>query len=130
MLEPLMWINPGLGPTASAQVPVRPAQVAEAEQNWDMLSPLLQQCFADLQNSGGVIASDLIDAASLATAMEHGIGQYFVKGDHALPVAGSIKARGGIYEVFLHALSLTRELGMIAPGSPPRRWQLTQYGRN
>ncbi|WP_343212029.1 D-serine ammonia-lyase (plasmid) [Aliisedimentitalea scapharcae] len=118
-LEPLMWINPGLGPTASVQVPVRPEQVAEAEKNWRLLGPLLQHCFADLQHSGGVIASELTEATDLATAMGKAPGRYFVKGDHALPVAGSVKARGGVYEVFLHALSLARQLGLIAPDATP-----------
>ncbi|UWR67544.1 D-serine ammonia-lyase [Phaeobacter inhibens] len=118
-VEPLMWINPELGPTTAAQVPVRPDQVTEAEANWRALAPLLQQCFAELEDSGGMIASDLIEVAELATAMGQGAGRFFVKGDHALPVAGSVKARGGVYEVFLHGLSLARQLGLIAPDAPP-----------
>ncbi|MFY0311569.1 D-serine ammonia-lyase [Leisingera sp. D0M16] len=118
-LEPLMWINPGLGRAAEAQVPVRPEQVAEAEQNWRALALLLRRRFPELDQSGGAIASDLIDVAELAEAMGQGHGRYFVKGDHALPVAGSVKARGGVYEVFLHGLSLARELGLIAPSTTP-----------
>ncbi|KIC11729.1 serine dehydratase [Leisingera sp. ANG-M1] len=118
-LEPLMWINPELGPVAAAQVPVRPDQVVQAEANWRALAPLLQHCFADLEPSGGVIASELAEAAELAAALGLGAGRYFVKGDHALPVAGSVKARGGVYEVFLHGLSLARELGLVAPDAAP-----------
>ena len=118
-LKPLMWINPGLGPVGAANVPVRPEQVAEAEANWRALAPLLKHCFAELQQSGGRIASDLIEIADLAKAMGQVPGRHFVKGDHALPVAGSIKARGGVYEVFLHGLSLARDLGLVAPDAPP-----------
>lgn len=62
-LDPLMWINPGLGRAAEAQVPVRPEQVAEAEQNWRALAPLLWRRFPGLDQSGGTIASDLIEVA-------------------------------------------------------------------
>ncbi|WP_052249089.1 D-serine ammonia-lyase [Leisingera sp. ANG-Vp] len=118
-LGSLMWINPGLGPVAAAQVPVRPEQVAEAEANWRALAPLLQLCFAELEQSGGVIASELIEVADLAAAMGQDKGRFFVKGDHALPVAGSVKARGGVYEVFLHGLSLARKLGLVASEAAP-----------
>ncbi|WP_293572784.1 D-serine ammonia-lyase [Phaeobacter sp.] len=119
-LEPLLWINPKLGPVGQAEVPVSPAQVLQAEDNWRALAPLLQRCFPELAQSGGVIASDLIEVDTLARAMDAGaVGRFFVKGDHALPVAGSVKARGGIYEVCLHGLSLARALGLIGPDDGP-----------
>lgn len=114
-----MWINPGLGLVADVRVPVWPAQVAEAEANWRALAPLLKRCFAGLEQSGGVIASELIGVPDLAEAMGQDRGRFFVKGDHALPVAGSVKARGGVYEVFLHGLSLARDLGLVAPAATP-----------
>jgi D-serine dehydratase len=36
-------------------------------------------------------------------------GNVFIKADSHLPVAGSTKARGGVYEVFLLAETLARE---------------------
>ncbi|MBI1494394.1 D-serine ammonia-lyase [Halocynthiibacter styelae] len=116
---PLLWVNPDQIPVLMAEVPVRPAQVKDAEQNWRDLAPLLQQCFPELQGPNGAISSDLIEVATLAQVMGNDQGRHFVKGDHALPVAGSVKARGGIYEVFLYALSLARDLGLIKADDTP-----------
>ena len=118
--EPLLWINQNKRPVAEVHVPVQPEQVREAEQNWRHLAPLLKQCFADLEASNGVIASELHDVPELARSLGYNKGRFFVKGDHALPVAGSVKARGGVYEVFLHGLSLARELGLIAKEDKPK----------
>jgi D-serine dehydratase len=44
-----------------------------------------------------------------------------VKADHALPVAGSIKARGGFYEALVHAEQIAAATGLFAPGEDPLR---------
>ncbi|MCE3519921.1 D-serine dehydratase, partial [Escherichia coli] len=48
-------------------------------------------------------------------------GTIFVKADNALPVAGSIKARGGVYEVFLLAEQLAIREGLLQDGEDIRR---------
>ncbi|WP_166416483.1 D-serine ammonia-lyase [Cochlodiniinecator piscidefendens] len=117
--QSLLWINPEQVCVSMADVPVHPNQVKEAEQNWRDLAPLLQRCFPELSDHSGAIASELIPVDALAREMGYAHGRHFVKGDHALPVAGSVKARGGIYEVFLYGLSLARDLDLISATDTP-----------
>lgn len=119
--RPTFWINPGLRPDGIADpaLPVRPDQVAAAIADWQRLAPLLKSCFPDLARTEGRIRSDLIEALALRDALGYGgveFGRVFVKADNDLPVAGSIKARGGVYEVFMFAEGLARESGLLKEG--------------
>lgn len=119
--RPALWLNPSLKANGIADpaLPVRATQVKEAEENWKQLAPLLQHCFSELTASKGLIQSKLIEAKKLRDALGyHGseYGRVFVKADGDLPVAGSIKARGGVYEVFMHAKKMAEKRGILTPG--------------
>jgi D-serine dehydratase len=123
--RPTLWLNPGLrgGGIADPALPVRPGQVAGAIANWRRLAPLLETCFPDLAGTSGRIRSDLIEADALREALGYGgeeFGRIFVKADSNLPVAGSIKARGGVYEVFMFAEGLARRNGLLKEGDDIR----------
>jgi D-serine dehydratase len=77
--------------------------------------PLLAELFPEIAQSGGIIESDLIPVPTLARALSHPpeAGALWIKADHALPVAGSIKARGGIHEVLEFAEKLALDHGLI-----------------
>jgi D-serine dehydratase len=73
-----------------------------------------------LATTSGIIESALQPAANLQPTImtDHpSAGRWLIKGDHALLLAGSIKARGGLYEVLLHAESLALRSGLISPQS-------------
>ena len=116
--EPQCWLN-----TARTGVPgpgAQPDGVASAEARWQRFAPLLAERFPELRESAGRIESPLIASASLAAALG-APGRLFVKADHALPVAGSIKARGAIHEVLEAVEAIASRAGLLAPDDDLRR---------
>lgn len=101
---PTLWFNPERSSderrVCRAVAPYL-LELAEARARLQRFEPLLADLFAELAASKGVIDSPLTDSQQLAIAL--GIppcqGRLFVKRDDALPVVGSIKARGGAHAV-------------------------------
>ena len=118
--EPFLWINRQWSPITLIQsgASLGLDHVVEAGARLQRYALLLRRLFPELEAAGGIIESPLITAAALQKAMRGGpeTGRWFIKGDHALPVVGSIKARGGIYEVLVHAEDIALRHGMIHPG--------------
>ena len=117
--EPFLWINDAWQSMSELRhriFPVTFEDLREAECRLNRFSPLLAELFPELAPTGGFIESALLPANALQQAMtgEHRtVGRWFIKSDHALPVAGSIKARGGFYEVLLHAETLALREGIL-----------------
>jgi len=90
---------------------------AERLQRW---APVLMALFPELRANNGLIESRLLSISEPADVLGVPLpGRCLVKADHALPVAGSIKARGGIYEVLCVAEQVGIEAGLIVPGGDP-----------
>jgi D-serine dehydratase len=126
--RPMLWRNPRLRPAAAvlADAALRHGIDHDAVLAADRLlrnwAPALQQLFPELAAAGGLIESPLLVLADPARVTGvAAAGRALIKADHALPVAGSIKARGGIHEVLAHAQGLAERQGLLAPGGDPRR---------
>jgi D-serine dehydratase len=76
----------------------------------------MSSLFPELAAVGGQIESPLMSAGPLAAAADAKHGQWFLKRDDSLPVAGSIKARGGFHEVLMLAERIAEEHGLIQAG--------------
>jgi D-serine dehydratase len=116
--EPVVWINPHRRPAAQvlAALDVSAADVAAAQALWTRAAPLLARLFPELRASGGRIASELLPLPA-ALSPAQGLrppARAFVKADHALPVTGCIKARGGVFEVLWYAFEVARAMGFAA----------------
>ena len=98
-----LWLNPERKPAAEAlpKLPFTIADIKEADARLRRFAPLIEKLFPETAEARGVIESPLTETPNLKKAM--GVkGRLFVKRDSELPIAGSVKARGGIYEVLLH----------------------------
>lgn len=117
---PQLWTNPHRKPPPSNDsdgAPPPPAGMQAACDRFARFAPLLAQLFPELTASQGRIESALLPVPEMQRAL--GIpahqGRLWVKADHSLPVAGSIKARGGFHEVLEEAERLAIENDLLQP---------------
>lgn len=122
-LEPTTWFNPALAPTAQAMgdVPLSLADVDDASARLERFASFIQSAFPETRASAGIIESPLIALPRLQAVLcaEQSLapqGALWLKADNLLPISGSIKARGGIYEVLKHAEDLALAGGLLQPG--------------
>ncbi|MFD1360490.1 D-serine ammonia-lyase [Lentibacillus salinarum] len=114
-LKPVFWMNPNLKKVnETASLPITREDIEEAELLWQRFAPFLEHEFPETSETDGIIESPLRKLTNLQVEWFPAVdGEYYLKCDHELPVAGSIKARGGIYEVLQHAEKLAVEAGMV-----------------
>jgi D-serine dehydratase len=118
--RPTLWLNPDLAAERPEQLRagdrcISLADVREAQARFRRFAPLLARLFPELEATGGIIESDLAAAPALqqGLGLSAAHGALWIKQDHRLPVAGSIKARGGIHEVLEFAETLALEHGLV-----------------
>ncbi len=121
---PVVWI-PSRGPVStSITVDSRVRdELLDAEKRLERFGPLLAMLFPELESSGGIIESPLTPVPSMRRSIESFTGEQLtgslmVKEDHALPVAGSVKARGGVYEVLYMTEKIAIENGLLEGSDP------------
>lgn len=120
-LQETTWFNPALAPVAEAIGDARltSADVADASARLARFAALLRRLFPETASRGGIIESELQQVPTLQTLLGERYdralsGSLWLKRDSDLPVAGSIKARGGIYEVLKHAEALALAAKLLA----------------
>lgn len=123
--DPVLWTQ-GL----THWVPVEDAATAcfsveaieAARQRFQRFAPLFAVIRAELAQTFGQIESPLEPAQALQEALQipAKVGVLLVKCDHLLPVAGSVKARGGTHEVIELAERLAIKHGLITADSDYR----------
>ncbi|SHJ33176.1 D-serine ammonia-lyase [Geosporobacter subterraneus DSM 17957] len=118
--EKVVWNNTELTSVEELlpSLPLSHKDIMDAEARWQRFAPLLMRLFPETSTTEGMIESPLLEIPSMKRAMEHYWnftipGQLLIKCDNQLPIAGSIKARGGIYEVLKHAEKLAIDNHML-----------------
>lgn len=91
-----------------------------AQQRFMRFLPFIAKAFPETAAKKGVIESNLIPVPEMKTWLNgRGAniqGRVFVKDDAHLPVAGSVKARGGIHEVLRIAERIAYREEVLTPG--------------
>lgn len=107
------WFNPNTTTLAEGlpYVGLTEADVADAHARLARFAPYLAEAFPETAVTHGVIESELVAIPAMQQRLEQQsgqriFGQLLLKKDSHLPISGSIKARGGIYEVLAHAEKL------------------------
>ena len=103
-----VWINKKkkAGEEVWKNFPFDENDIKDAEDRLKRFAPLLMEYFDDTKATNGIIESPLKKIPNMEKVLKEKTsleGNLYLKMDSHLAVAGSIKARGGIYEVLYHA---------------------------
>lgn len=120
-MREVSWFNPDTKPCAEAMadISLRESDVRDAADRLERFRPYIALAFPETEEAGGLIESPLCRVPAMQKAMRPLLhtelpGTLLAKCDSQLPISGSIKARGGIYEVLQHAESLALEAGLLS----------------
>lgn len=118
--HPVFWQNLKVRKIGEVKetLPLGMNELLDANERWNRFATFFKAVFPETRETGGQIESELAEIPKMKEELErfyqhHLTGLLFLKKDSHLPIAGSVKARGGIYEVLKHAESLAMEHGLL-----------------
>ncbi|CAI8929162.1 MULTISPECIES: D-serine ammonia-lyase [Bacillus] len=119
-MEEVFWINPNIEKfqTGIKKSPLTQEDVRDAEERLKRFAPYIAKVFPETKGMNGIIESPLVRVPSMKQSLEQDyqqpiLGELLLKCDSHLPISGSIKARGGIYEILKHAEELAFQHQML-----------------
>ena len=111
--QEVFWTNPNYESfnTIVEKLPLTLQDVKEAEERLKRFAPYISQVFPETKKTNGIIESPIVKISKMRSKIEEIYnveipGRLLMKCDNNLAISGSIKARGGIYEVLKHAEDL------------------------
>lgn len=117
------WYNPGRLPTAQAleTCQLTMADIQDAAQRLERFAAFFRVAFPETAPAGGIVESPLRQIPAMQASLEqtYGVaipGKLWLKLDSHLPISGSVKARGGVYEVLKVAEDIALREGILKPG--------------
>ncbi|PED09576.1 D-serine ammonia-lyase [Bacillus pseudomycoides] len=119
-MEEVFWINPNIEKfqTGIKKSPLTQEDVRDAEERLKRFAPYIAKVFPETKGMNGIIESPLVRVPFMKQSLEQDyqqpiLGELLLKCDSHLPISGSIKARGGIYEILKHAEELAFQHQML-----------------
>lgn len=101
LAKPIYWENLNKIPWEKAQtkIPITSELIDDAEQRLIRFAPYFELIEPSTKKTNGLIESPLTQVKQPQQLIPNYKGRVLLKRDDLLPIAGSIKARGGIHEV-------------------------------
>ncbi len=119
-LKEVSWFNPSITRLEEglSYVGLGSEDIQDASQRLKRFAPYLAKAFPETAKTNGIIESEVVPISKMQSVLEREYdtpiqGRLLLKKDSHLPISGSIKARGGIYEVLTHAEKLAIEAGLL-----------------
>ncbi|WP_318393364.1 D-serine ammonia-lyase [Enterobacter sp.] len=127
-LQETCWFNPNTTSLAEGlpYVGLSEADIRDAHARLHRFAPWLAEAFPETAATQGIIESELVPIPAMQQRLQAESGQpisgsLWLKKDSHLPISGSIKARGGIFEVLTHAEKLAFAAGLLSPDDDYRK---------
>ncbi len=110
--QPQVWIAPMASDRPDDSSPLTQDEMGDAGRFMERMRPLLSTCLGKQWPDGEPLSPLIASGLSNPLSM-------WIKGDHMLPLAGSVKFRGGVYEILRHieVLAERHELPRLRGGS-------------
>ncbi|TCB37470.1 D-serine ammonia-lyase [Acinetobacter sp. ANC 4910] len=119
-LKETIWFNPDFTTLEEGlpYVGLNQADIHDARDRLARFAPYLMTAFPETAANNGIIESELVSISKMQQQLEAQYrqkieGTLWLKKDSHLPISGSIKARGGIYEVLYFAEKLALDAGLL-----------------
>lgn len=119
--EEVFWINPVLSAPAGRSISpeLGADDIEDAEKRLKRFAPYLAKVYPETAVAGGLIESELRLIPAMKAALERLgdlviPGDIYLKLDSHLPISGSVKARGGIYEALKTAEDIALGKGLLS----------------
>lgn len=118
--EEVFWVNPKLKDAASAneQAPYAYEDIQEVEARFQRFASYFEVAFPETKAYQGLLESEMTKIDQMHHWLEEQYdvalpGNFYLKRDDLLPISGTIKSRGAIYEVLKYAETLALEHGLL-----------------
>ncbi|WP_318387863.1 D-serine ammonia-lyase [Enterobacter sp.] len=127
-LQETCWFNPNTTSLVEGlpYVGLSEADIRDAHARLQRFAPWLAEAFPETAATQGIIESELVPIPAMQQRLQAESGQpisgsLWLKKDSHLPISGSIKARGGIFEVLTHAEKLAFAAGLLSSDDDYRK---------
>lgn len=117
----VFWTNPKYRPFQESinDLPLSQKDVLDAEKRLQRFASYIAKIFPETKDTKGIIESPIKEIPNMKKKLEdiyneEILGSLMLKCDSHLAISGSIKARGGIYEVLKHAEDLAIENNILS----------------